>query len=201
MAAKRRYHSPELDMNPMVDLAFLLVTFFMLTTTFKMPEPVPVILPASHAMAKLPERDILQITVASDGRVFLDLDGKYTREALVLRMGEQQGLVFSADQAAAFGLAGGHGMPLENLGAWLDLPPKARQAFPQPGIPTDSNNNQLGTWLVLARSLNPALRVAIRADQDVPYGVVKGVIQTLLDRRITRFNLVTERTPDKTPIP
>ena len=85
MARSPKNGTPVLDMNPMVDLAFLLVTFFMLTTTFRMPEPVAVALPASTAETKLPERDVIQVTVAADGRVFLDLDGKHVRERLLAR--------------------------------------------------------------------------------------------------------------------
>ena len=48
-AVRPRRPSPKLDMNPMVDLAFLLVTFFMLTTTFRTEEPVLVDVPASHS--------------------------------------------------------------------------------------------------------------------------------------------------------
>ncbi len=69
----------KLDMTPMVDVAFLLLTFFMLTTQFKPPEDVTVELPSSHSAFKLPESDVMIITVSKDGRIFLGLDAQNLR--------------------------------------------------------------------------------------------------------------------------
>jgi biopolymer transport protein ExbD len=69
----------KLDMTPMVDVAFLLLTFFMLTTQFKPPEDVTVELPTSHSAFKLPESDVMMITIAEDGRIFLGLDSQNLR--------------------------------------------------------------------------------------------------------------------------
>ena len=51
-------------MTPLVDVAFLLLTFFMLTTTFKPTEEVTIILPASHSAYKLPESDVITINIS-----------------------------------------------------------------------------------------------------------------------------------------
>jgi biopolymer transport protein ExbD len=72
----------KLDMTPMVDVAFLLLTFFMLTTQFKPPEDVTVELPTSHSAFKLPESDVMMITIAKDGRIFLGLDAQNLRMKL-----------------------------------------------------------------------------------------------------------------------
>ncbi len=63
-----------MDMTPLVDVAFLLLTFFMLTTQFKPPEEVSVILPSSHSAFKLPESDVMMITVNEDGEIWLGVD-------------------------------------------------------------------------------------------------------------------------------
>jgi len=44
--ARERRENIEMDMNPMVDLAFLLLTFFMLTTTFAQPQAMELVMPA-----------------------------------------------------------------------------------------------------------------------------------------------------------
>lgn len=61
-------------MTPMVDVAFLLLTFFMLTTQFRPPEEVQIALPSSHSAFKLPESDVMHIEIAKDGRIFLGFD-------------------------------------------------------------------------------------------------------------------------------
>ena len=65
-----------IDMTPMVDVAFLLLTFFMLTTQFKPPEEVSVELPASHSQFKLPESNLILITVNKEGKIYLGVDSQ-----------------------------------------------------------------------------------------------------------------------------
>lgn len=68
-----------LDMTPMVDVAFLLLTFFMLTTTFRPPEEVSVTVPDSHSQLKLPTASVITITVTKDKRVWMDVDAQVVR--------------------------------------------------------------------------------------------------------------------------
>ena len=63
-----------IDMTAMSDVTVLLLTFFMLTSTFIKPEPVKVNTPGSVSDIKIPEANVLTITVDKDGRVFLALD-------------------------------------------------------------------------------------------------------------------------------
>ncbi len=58
-------------MTAMVDVAFLLLTFFMLTTQFKPPDKVEIELPSSHAVFQLPTSDLLMITVGPEGELFV----------------------------------------------------------------------------------------------------------------------------------
>lgn len=69
-------------MTPMVDVAFLLLTFFMLTTQFKPPEVVQIVLPTSHSDFKLPESDVMTITISKDNRLFLGIDNQYVRSKI-----------------------------------------------------------------------------------------------------------------------
>jgi len=71
-----------IDMTPMVDVAFLLLTFFMLTTQFRPPAEVDVILPDSHSQIKLPETDVMTITIDKEGRLYLGVDSQYLRAKL-----------------------------------------------------------------------------------------------------------------------
>lgn len=71
-----------IDMTPMVDVAFLLLTFFMLTTQFRPPEEVQIELPSSHSAFKLPESDVMIITVSKEGKIYLGLDSQMLRARL-----------------------------------------------------------------------------------------------------------------------
>jgi len=188
----RRKRTPRLDMNPMVDLAFLLVTFFMLTTTFKTEEPVQVELPSSQAQVKLPETDIMTISFDSDNRVFFGVEGKFTRERLLDLMGKRYNLNFSPAEVQTFGLLPSIGVPMEQLPTLLSLPPAERRLYVQPGIPTDSLQNELQDWIVFARIANPKVRVVLNGDQHTAYPLVHRIMDMLVDNNITRFNLITE---------
>jgi biopolymer transport protein ExbD len=75
MAAPKKRRIPiAIDMTPMVDIAFLLLIFFMSTTVFKKPEEVPVQLPLSHSVRKLPESGVIVITVTKDEKILMSLE-------------------------------------------------------------------------------------------------------------------------------
>lgn len=86
---KKKRVGISMDMTPLVDVGFLLLTFFMLTTKFKPQEEVQIALPSSHAKFKIPESDVMTITFSSDGRLFLGLDSQQLRAHL---FGEQNKL-------------------------------------------------------------------------------------------------------------
>src|SRR5262245_65590034 len=79
----------KLDMTAMVDVAFLLLIFYMSTTTFKPPEKVTVKLPESHANLKVPESDLLTIYVDKAGGVFVSPGQGDTEPVPVKQVGEK----------------------------------------------------------------------------------------------------------------
>lgn len=184
--------TPSLDMTPMVDLAFLLVTFFMLTAAFRPPEPVAVDTPKSESEIPLPERDRMIITVADDGRVFFDMDNQYNRKQMLQNMGEKYGVTFTQNQINHFAVMSGFGVPIRQLPSFLDMSPDEQSTVNQPGIPADSVNNELADWVVFARLTAPSkMRIAVKGDRDTSYKTIKKVVDTLIDRKILRFNLIT----------
>jgi biopolymer transport protein ExbD len=72
----------KLDMTPMVDVAMLLLTFFMMTTQFRPEDATAIDLPSSHAPFKMPETDIMTVTINREGRVFLGVDSQTLRGQL-----------------------------------------------------------------------------------------------------------------------
>lgn len=193
MAKKKpKKESPKLDMNPMVDMAFLLVSFFMLTTTFKTAEPINIQRPSSQTEIKIPERDLMAITIGKKGEVFFSIDGKFARKRLLQLIGDRHEINFSEEEKEQFALLSSFGMPIDALQNFLQTKPEERKKLIQTGIPASPENNQLADWVVFARMANPKLRIAINGDQDTPYTDIQRIINTLLHNKIYRFNLVTE---------
>lgn len=192
--------STAIDMTAMCDVAFLLLTFFMLTSNFTQKEPVIVSTPSSISEIKIPERNIMTIIIDKSGKVFFGIDGQEKRIELLQKMGEAYSETYTPQELKEFSVINGFGVPIEQMKAYLALKPADRDMKDnQPGIPYDSLNNQLKNWVRFARAVNPAFRIAIKADAALAYPVIKKVMNTLQDLDENRYNLITslEQAPDK----
>lgn len=190
--------TPSLDMTPMVDLAFLLVTFFMLTATAVPDEPVTVATPSSTSIVDIPETNIMLITVSKEGKIFFSMDGKYHRQELLKNVGERYGVQFTDQEAARFSVMSSFGLPVGQLQEYINLAPEKRKEVNQPGIPVDSLNNQLKDWVIFARMTNPKLRIAIKGDADANSQVIEKLMDTLTENKVNRFNLITNEEKEGT---
>lgn len=189
---KIKRKSTRIDMTAMSDVTVLLLTFFMLTSTFVQKEPVQVATPASVSEIKIPETNILQILVAPDGHVFLSLDKPADREAILKKVGEQYNITFTPEEIKKFRLLNSFGVPVQQMKEFLALPTSRQdQILKDYGVPCDSTNNQFKVWIKEARAQNPELRIAIKADQSTPYLQIKEIMSSLQDLRENRYNLIT----------
>lgn len=184
--------SVSLDMTAMCDVAFLLLTFFILTTKFKPDEPVVVSTPSSVSETKLPDTDIITITVDKDNKVFFGIDGQFTREKMLEFIAGQYKMGFTPEEIKEFSLMTTFGVPINQLRGLLALKPSERtRPGLQQGIPIDSANNELRDWVTYARYANPKFRITIKGDGNASYETIKKVIDTLQDLNINKFNLIT----------
>ena len=195
MAIKMKKKSTSTDMTAMCDVAFLLLTFFILTATAKVPEVMPVDTPQSTVQTKLPEKDLATLTVGN-GKVFFDVKGKDVRIRTLELMGQKYGVTFSEDDQNKFAIMESFGVPVQNLKQILDMHPSERRNVKQPGIPKDSLDNQLADWVQNARIANielhdKELELAIKGDAKEEYPVIKKVMDILQDQKINSFSLVT----------
>jgi biopolymer transport protein ExbD len=184
--------NPSLDMTPMVDLAFLLVTFFMLISKFAPEEVVVVDTPSSTSDIKLPASDILTISIDKTGKVFYGVEGQHTKLELIDKIGKKYNISFTEQEKARFALMPSFGVPVGSLQSLLRLSPEQAKKANQPGIPVDSLNNELGDWVMQTRYSNPKVKIAIKGDIDADIPAVKQVIKTLQDNKVNRFNLITD---------
>lgn len=187
--------STSTDMTAMCDVAFLLLTFFILTATAKVPEVMPVDTPASTVQTKLPEKDLATLTVGN-GKVFFDVKGKDVRVRTLELMGNKYGVTFSEDEQNKFAVMESFGVPVQNLKQIIDMKPSDRKNVQQPGIPKDSLDNQLAEWVQNARLANiemhdKELEIAIKGDAKEEYPIIKRVMDILQDQKINNFSLVT----------
>lgn len=195
--AKLPRKSTNVDMTAMCDVAFLLLTFFMLATKFKPDEPVVVKTPASISDIPLPDADIMLLTVDPKGRVFFSMDNKIFRKSLIENIDQYKNLGLTEAQKNSFAIGSSIGIPFNQLKAYLASPPDQQHSLDAaaPGIPVDTSvdnpNNELAAWIRSARNTNPKLRVCIKADADATYPVVDKVIKTLEGWKIFKFNLIT----------
>lgn len=181
-----------IDMTAMSDVTVLLLTFFMLTSTFVKKEPVEVTTPASVSEIKIPETNILQILIDPKGKVFLSLDKQGDMVETLTSVGKEYGMTFTPEELQKFKIQKTFGVPIKSMKAFLAMSGDEQDKILKDyGIPTDSIDNQFKTWIKNARATNSDLRIAIKADQDTPYKVIKSVMSSLQDLRENRYNLIT----------
>ena len=182
--AQIKKKSTFIDMTAMSDVTVLLLTFFMLTSTFVKKEPVQVNTPASVSE--------IQILVDPQGKIFMSLDKQQDMQAVLESMGDEYGIKFTPEQEKRFVLSSTFGVPIRSMQKFLDLPEEQRdKILKNEGIPCDSVDNQFKSWVRNARAANADLRIAIKADASTPYSVIKNVMNSLQDLRENRYNLIT----------
>jgi biopolymer transport protein ExbD len=205
--------APALDMTPMVDLAFLLVTFFMLTASFRMAEPVVVDPPSSIGMVDLPDNHIM-VTIDDKGRAFFGISNSSAKMSALRQMAAKYNVPFTEQQIVKFSGLPSFGVDIKDLPAYIDAKEDARSKFqPQKGVPLDTitPNNQLKDWIAIGgteavRMYEEAKikaadaggefkaekpRYAIKCAATTKYIFVKDVIKTFTDLKLYQFNLIT----------
>jgi len=189
--------STDTDMTPFVDIAFLILSFFIMATKFKPPEPVEIKTPGSVLSQKMPESNAVLIAIDSTDKVYFTLlsekdPAKF--DAVINGVNESQKLGLTPAQINNFKKTYMVGVPFGGLKQLLDIDAKEQVNVKQPGIPVmDSTNNQLFWWIQASKNAfaGEKLIYLIKGDGNSKYPAFEAVIEALKKNEEFKYSLVT----------
>jgi len=190
--AKIKRGSTSVDMTPMCDVAFLLLTFFILAAQFKPTAAVEVNPPSSVSNKVAPEKNFLNVTISKDNKVYLLMDPAIRGDVLD-ELGKERNISFSAQDKQNFERADFVGVPLNQLKQFIGLKPEQVKGTELPGIPVDSANNELSSWISAAINarMGERLNFLIKGDDKSKYPTFKAVVDAFKANDQYKYNLVT----------
>ena len=201
--AKIPRKSTTIDMTAMCDVAFLLLSFFILATKFKPPEALSVTTPSSVYTKIALEHDVVMVIMDKAGKVYLTVSDKNTQEkhdiideintSKNLGLTDAEKRNFYANPSAFIGA------PFSQLKSFLDKDPTELKNVPLPGIPTmDSTNNELRDWMAAAVKVSSDggfngghMNIEIKGDDAATYPSFSGVIWAMKKNDQLKFQLIT----------
>jgi biopolymer transport protein ExbD len=184
-------------MTPFVDIAFLILSFFIMATKFKPPDIVEIKTPGSVLSQKLPENNAVMISFDSINRVFFTVlsekdPQKYTDIINEVNTGQNLGL--TPAEIANFRNIYMVGVPLSGVKQLLGMDAKSVEKVRQPGIPVeDTLNNELYWWVRAAKNAfaGEKLNYLIKGDGNSKYPAFEAVVAALKRNEEFKYNLIT----------
>jgi biopolymer transport protein ExbD len=192
--------STDTDMTPFVDIAFLILSFFIMATQFKPPEPVPVDTPGSVSSAILSDKDnAMLITIDQDSKVYINIASKKDPERLknvIAGINQSRNLNLSEAEMQNFTKAPIVGVPFSQLKGYLDLSSADQEKVKQAGIPVlDTLNNELIWWIAETKKAfaGEKLLYLVKGDNKSKYPSFEAVINAFRKNEQFKYNLVTSQ--------
>ena len=188
--------STAVDMTPFVDVAFLILTFFIMATKFKPEEPVEIKTPNSVSTKELPESDALQVTFDSTGRVFFSVLSEkdpMVKYNVIKHMNDTRNLGLTDAEMKNFVKAPAIGVPFTGLKQLLAVPAEDHKNVKQPGIPLDTLGGELYYWIrdAVATFSGKQLKYLIKGDNEAKYPAFKQVLNAFKKNEIFKFQMIT----------
>lgn len=191
--------STDTDMTPFVDIAFLILSFFIMATKFKPAEPVKVETPNSVSSKMLKEDNAVLITIDQDSKVYLNISAPkdLTKLKTVIEgVNKSRNLGLTDEEMEKFKTVPIVGVPFNGLKQLLNLPLKQQEKVGQPGIPVlDTLNNELVWWIDEAKKAfaGGKLIYLIKGDNNSKYPTFEAVINAMRRNEEFKYNLITSQ--------
>ncbi len=189
--------SAETDMTPFVDIAFLILSFFIMATKMKPPEPVEITTPNSDSTKEVPANDAILVDIDKEGRVFFAMQAENNpniKYDLIKNLNTTRNLGLSEAEMKNFIKTDAVGVPFTQLKSLLSTPVDQQRNVKQPGIPVqDSASNELYYWVRDAVTIFAGSKInyLIKGDNAAKYPVFKSVLDAFKRNDIYKFQLVT----------
>ena len=190
--------STNIDMTAMCDVAFLLLSFFILTTKFKPSEALTVTTPKSVSTKSVNTKNSVLVTLDKDGKAYFSVsdDNPSEKGDIIDYVNEQKSLGLTDHEKNAFKRSASYiGVPFSQVKAYLQLDNEQLKTFKAPGIPvTDTLNNEMQMWLRAAADAfqGKTLTVFLKGDNLAKYPSLKGIIDALKKNDIMKFSMITD---------
>jgi len=192
--------STTIDMTAMCDVAFLLLSFFILTTKFKPSEAVTVTTPSSVASKVAPEKDVILISITKDGKAFISMDDESKREQVLNTLNVTNKMNWSDADMQSISKLEFFGTPLAQLKQQTTIPKDQQNDKSLPGIPVqDTLNNQMYDWMRAAASVyaGTTMNLLVKGDNDSQFPAFKNIMTAFKKNDLFKFQMVTN--PESVP--
>jgi biopolymer transport protein ExbD len=182
----------------MCDVAFLLLSFFILTTKFKPAEALAVVTPKSVSTTVAEQKDVVMITLDKEGKVYFSVSDDNTEEKgeIIDAVAQAKGITLTDQEKNAFKRSNSFvGVPFNQLKGYLQLSADQLKTFNFPGIPvTDTLNNELQVWMRAAAGAyqGKKMNLLVKGDNNAKYPSFKGVIDAFKKNEIFKFQMITD---------
>lgn len=182
------------DMTAFCDVAFLLLSFFIMATKTKPPEAITVMMPSSVSSKAVDLADQVMIIINPEGKVFLSLSEPERKEQVLEEVSKLKGVPISAADIKKGGTLDFFGAPISQMPSFVNLPKEQLTGELVPGIPAvDSTNNELTLWMTAVNNIfrGEKMNLLVKGDVATKYPAFKQVLDALKKNDFLKFSIVT----------
>ena len=185
-----------IDMTAMCDVAFLLLSFFILTAKFRSAEAIPITTP--HSVSNKPadaSSDAFIVEVDKNGLVYIELSDSSIRSSVIDKMAEIKAVQMPAELKHRFINTEMIGTPFTALPQYLQMSPEDQKKVSLPGIPIDSTGGELRDWITAGLQAynndTKAIHFIIKGDNAAKYPVIDDVLKAFKKNEVYKYKLLT----------